>query len=137
MVGKYKGNMLNKSFRTFAFFTIMVILVLTTGFSLVSANERVFCQTWANPPYAIGTIAYGTGGVNCSTTVYKITVVTEIVDITNGTSVVAKPKSCYNTDYCISTAHKGLNSGHTYQTRTSGYAGTWNGYYASSTKVLP
>lgn len=136
MVGKYKGNMINMSFRTFALLTILVILFLTTGFSLVSANEKVFCQAWANPPYAIRTTAYGTGGVNCSTTVYKIKVVTEIVDITNGTSET-ETESCYNTDYCESTAYKGLNSGHTYQTKTSGYAGTWNGYYESSTKVLP
>ena len=135
--------MLRKASRIVVFLIAVFVLAgtqTTTGWAdPINQPEGVeaFCQTWSNNPYRSGTVVKGTGGVSCSSTVAQIKVVVQIRDSSGRVTQPAVTVTCSNQSNCSATATLSYTGGLNYETLTSGYVGTWNGYYQSDSIYIP
>lgn len=136
----------NMFHKTLLIFTIAFILLSPTS-SRVLADTRsqpLFepdvpsdCGVWAYNPVRSGSNVNGKAEVACDTNHSSLRVVAGLRDWTN--RYTSKTKTCYNTDYCTTTATLSYSPGRQWKTDVSGYVSDipWQAYYATNWISIP
>ena len=129
--------MLNRTLLIFA----IVVIVLSLFPSVVLADTGplppVDCGVWAYNPVRSGSNVNGKAEVSCLTNHQSLRVVAGLRDWTG--RYISKAKTCYNINYCSTSATLSYSPGRQWQTDVSGYVSdiSWQAYYATNWISIP
>jgi hypothetical protein len=126
--------------------TVMVVVILLASFTTSALADDpkppiqplvpLDCGVWAYDPVRSGASVNGTGEISCLTAHASLKVVVGLKDWTN--RYTSKVKTCYNKNYCSTTATLSYSSGRQWLTDVSGYMGTyWQAYDTSNWVAIP